>query len=1016
MMKDWTRWFQVPEDPSLLLWGTYEPWLVGLSLCVAVFSSVMALQTAAQAREQTRTRWRQLVLLSGAFALGGGVWAMHFVGMLAFDLCMPVRYDPFVTALSMLPSVAASWVALALLARPRLGVWPLVGGGVLVGAGIGTMHYSGMAAMRMAPQLRYDPLLFTLSIVLAVGLAVLALWVRFGLAQRHPHWRVSWLNTVAGLVMGLAIAGMHYLGMAAARFVGPADTPGSDSGQVGAVALGIAAIVLMFTALVVGVTAYLRQRQLMLELTQREEEYRSLVSNLPGAVLRVRVQPSWPVEFASEKIHAITGCERHEFVGQPLFGGVMCPLFPADLPLLQAELDKARASTLNATLDYRIRHRNGPVKWVSLHVRMLRGSTGHIECMDVLVFDISDRKLAEMDLLQAQAIIRSSDDAIVSKTTEGIITSWNQGAERVFGYHAAEAIGQPMLMLFPQDRVDEENDILRRIKLGQKVPGFETVRRRKDGQLIDVSVTLSPILDEQGEVVGASKIARDISDRKRNEQLQAAKDKAEQAAAARTAFLANMSHELRTPMNAVIGFTKLLLDTTLTDEQRKHLNTVHNSAESLLQLLNDILDTTKLDKGVVELEMADFDLMVLLRELEDSYGMSASQKDVAFRVVCDETVKLHYRGDSLRVRQVLINVLGNAIKFTERGEVKLILHEEGDTAPRLHITVQDTGIGMSAEQLSRIFDPFTQADASMSRRFGGTGLGTTISKQLVELMGGQIWAESTLGVGTTFHVVLPLAYAHNPFAELPENLTGIALPPLRLLLVDDVSLNLQLLALLMKKDQHEVVAVNGGELAVQKATQEHFDLVLMDVQMPEVTGLEATERIRAFEAAHNRPRMPIVALTASVLLSDRQAAQDAGMDGFATKPIEPKVLKAEMARVLGLWQDAKVPEPALEPVADHARLASAPPDLPVQWTLDTQAAAPCDPAQAHACAQVVRHQLLHGEWEDEPILSLQHALGRSLPVGLWSTFRQSLAAFEFEQALAQLDGLMAQVKTTESQP
>ena len=637
-------------------------------------------------------------------------------------------------------------------------------------------------------------------------------------------------------------------------------------------------------------------------LEHSQQDYWHLTHNLPGVLLRVEASAPWRVLQVNHQLLALTGYTASDVLQRPLFDSVLAPALASDAERLRQTLEGLSCQQPTAPeLDERLRHRNGAIRWMQLHAYLQCSASGTPEYINALLFDITSRKLAEADLHQAQAIIQGSDDAIVSKTVDGIITSWNQGAERIFGYSAQEAIGQPMLMLFPEDRLAEERAILDRIRQQHKVPSFETVRRCKDGRLIDISVTLSPILDAQGEVVGASKIARDISERKRNHELQVAKDRAEQAAAARSAFLANMSHELRTPMNSVLGFTHLLLDTPLSDEQRKYLNTVHSSASSLLRLLNDILDSAKLDKGALELELADFDLLALLRELEDSYALTARQKGVAFKVQCAPEVKAHYRGDSLRVRQVLTNLLGNAVKFTERGEVELSVAEEGQgPQQRMHFSVKDTGIGMTPEQLRRIFDPFTQADASMSRRFGGTGLGTTISKQLVDLMGGRIWVESEPGRGSVFHVLLPLADAVHQGGAAPEQAEDVALPPLRLLLVDDVALNLQLLALLMKKEGHTVTTVNNGEAAVYQATHQPFDLVLMDVQMPGMTGLEATQHIRHFEVTHAHPALPIIALTASVLLSDRQAAQQAGMDGFATKPIELKQLKAEMARVLGV--------------------------------------------------------------------------------------------------------------------
>ena len=506
----------------------------------------------------------------------------------------------------------------------------------------------------------------------------------------------------------------------------------------------------------------------------------------------------------------------------------------------------------------------------------------------------SQRRLASMDLRQYQALVQSSDDAIITKTLDGVVTSWNPGAERVFGYSADDMVGEPVLTLFPEDRLAEEVRIMALIRAGQRVPTFETLRRHKDGHLIEVSVTLSPIFNDQHEVVGASKIARDISERKRSEALEQAKDVAERAAEARTAFLANMSHELRTPMNAVLGFTRLLLDTRLDNEQRKHLHTIHTAGEALLALLNDILDSAKLEHGAVVLERVEFDLNALLRQLEATYGLSAGAKGLYLKVEQGPGVSSHYQGDSLRLGQVLTNLVGNAIKFTEKGGVTLALAQ---TDQGLHLRVSDTGIGMTQEQQVRLFAPFQQADESVARRFGGTGLGTYISKQLVELMGGRIWVDSVPGAGSSFHVLVPLQ-AVEPVQDAPVSELHIALPPLKVLVVDDVPVNLQLLGLILKKDGHQVTTAADGDEAVALVKQGGFDMVLMDMQMPGMSGLEACEHIRAWELATAQAHTPIVAMTASVLLADREAAQRAGMDGFATKPVVLKHLRAEMALVL----------------------------------------------------------------------------------------------------------------------
>lgn len=389
----------------------------------------------------------------------------------------------------------------------------------------------------------------------------------------------------------------------------------------------------------------------------------------------------------------------------------------------------------------------------------------------------------------------------------------------------------------------------------------------------------------------------DISERRTMEDaLREAKEAAEQAAAARASFVANMSHEIRTPMNSILGFTDVLLDGELAPEQRRHLDTVRSNGRSLLRLLNEILDTAKLDKGAVELEVNDFNLLSLIDELSSTLAANARAKGLHVDIHYDPALPANLRGDELRIRQVLTNLLDNAIKFTAAGTVRLSAEQQDGM---LHFSVKDTGIGIAPERLQAIFDPFTQADASMTRRFGGTGLGTTICKQLVELMGGKIWAESVIGEGTTFHVVLPLVVAR--FAPQQARVrTAAALPPLRVLAADDVPQNLELLQLLLARRGHTLTAVSDGAAVVEMAARQEFDLVLMDFQMPVLDGLSATRRIREQEAASGRPRVPVIAMTASVLAEHRRASLEVGMDGFASKPVDWVTLSHEIARVLGL--------------------------------------------------------------------------------------------------------------------
>ena len=341
----------------------------------------------------------------------------------------------------------------------------------------------------------------------------------------------------------------------------------------------------------------------------------------------------------------------------------------------------------------------------------------------------------------------------------------------------------------------------------------------------------------------------------------------------------------------------MLLNDNLTTSQRKYARTVNQSARSLLGLLNDILDTAKLEKGQVRLERQDFSLRELCQQQINVFSLEANRKGLQL-TFSYQLPQEHFSGDPTRIRQVLTNLLGNAIKFTEQGRVELRVDQH---QKQVRLRISDTGIGIPTDRLQQIFEPFAQADASMSRRFGGTGLGTTIARQLVELMGGHISVESIPSQGSSFQVLLPLTAASadaKALSALSSN--RIELPPLRILVADDVADNVQLMELLLHNEGHRVRSVNNGLRAFELVAEEPFDLILMDMQMPEVDGLEATRIIRRYEANLGRRPTPIIALTASVLDKDRQAAREAGMEGFASKPVDRVALRQEMARVLGL--------------------------------------------------------------------------------------------------------------------
>jgi two-component system sensor histidine kinase/response regulator len=363
------------------------------------------------------------------------------------------------------------------------------------------------------------------------------------------------------------------------------------------------------------------------------------------------------------------------------------------------------------------------------------------------------------------SIVESSDDSIIGTDLEGTILSWNGGAERLWGYSAAEAIGRHITMLFPPGRHDDYLRSLDKVQRHERFDRFESIRVRKDGAPINVSAILSPIRDDRGQLRGVSAIYTDITKQKQaDEELLKAKEAAEAASRTKSEFLANMSHEIRTPMNGILGMLEVALEMELDAELRDYLETAQTSASTLLVILNDILDFSKIEAGRLELEETNFSVPAIVYEAVSTLAVVAQRKGLTLRHGIGPGIPLVLLGDPTRMRQVLVNLVNNAIKFTDQGfvEVRVDARRVDSRAAVVEFSVIDTGIGMSEEQKDVIFEAFRQADGSTTRRFGGTGLGLSISHRLAALMGGELWVDSQPGQGSTFHFRLQLKQPEIP--------------------------------------------------------------------------------------------------------------------------------------------------------------------------------------------------------------------------------------------------------------
>ena len=527
-----------------------------------------------------------------------------------------------------------------------------------------------------------------------------------------------------------------------------------------------------------------------------------------------------------------------------------------------------------------------PSAWFEAHAYPSRSG------LTVYLREITERKRAETTSRLLASIVESSDDAIISKDLDGIISSWNYGAERVFGYKADEVIGKPVTILLPLDRYDEEPAILERIRSGRSVDHYETVRRRKDGKLIDISLTISPIRDESGRIIGASKIARDITEEKRAHEERArllererlAREEAEAANRLKDEFLATLSHELRNPLNVVIGYSELLRrseDVTNTGFVNRAAEVIRRNALAQSQLVSDLLDLSRLEMGKLAINHQPVALLTIITDALETVKTEAEAKQIALKLNASHDPCM-VDGDPVRLGQIAWNLLNNAVKFTGTGGVITITLEAEGTGAQF--VVEDTGQGIPPEFLPCVFEIFRQGDASSSRRHGGLGIGLALVKQLAELHGGMVRAESEgVGRGAKFSVWLPLREVEATTSVSTSTVAMGELEGTRILVVDDSDETTVMLSKLLEMDGAEVHTARGGLEALALAGKSKFDLVISDISMPEMDGYQLLQELRLLPQMAN---VPALALTGFGRVSDVDRAHRVGFSKHFTKPLD----------------------------------------------------------------------------------------------------------------------------------
>jgi PAS domain S-box-containing protein len=764
---------------------SYNLELVALSVLIGVLASYTALSLASRVAARNTSHAR-LWLSGGALAMGVGIWSMHFIGMMATSISIPMSYGVAPTIESLGMAIMISAYALWSASRPELRPRRLMASGLLMGLGIAAMHYRGMDALQIVPAIRYRPAVVVASVVIAVLASIAALWLTFKLRSGASK-RLHRERLAAALVMGLAISGMHYTGMAASVFsAGSYCTSGvavNDqwiAGLIGGVAIAFLAVALLLAVVDDNLESRALAESRRLEHINAELEHQAAKARSAEQLLR-EIADATPAMIAYWDKNLI--CRFANRAHQERFG-----LTPEQIEgrtfeeVLGSQMDDPKRRRLEGvlagerqTFDYSYIDAAGN----TCHTQgeyVPRWDDGVVTGFYVHSADITQRKISEDRLARQSALLAAT-------SRMGNIGGWELErdapapiwSDMVFHIHDLPVGDPPRL----EEAVAFYPPAARELIAAALQGAFE------EGKPFDLTCqfvtakgrhrwirVLGEPRREQGRASRIIGAFQDVTDaHEAADALREAKEAAEAANRAKSDFLANMSHEIRTPLNGVIGMTELLLDTPLIPEQRDYAEIVRSSGESLLAVINDILDVSKIEAGHLQLESVEFNLRTLVEAAVDAVALRAAEKGLELWVDYDPAAPAAYRGDPTRLRQIMLNLLSNAIKFTDAGEVGMTISTdvEGDAAS-LQIAVSDSGIGIAPDRVTALFAPFIQADSSTTRKYGGTGLGLSISKHLAEAMGGDISVDSAPGSGSTFRLAVRLDPLHSeaPHAMVRE--------------------------------------------------------------------------------------------------------------------------------------------------------------------------------------------------------------------------------------------------------